>query len=1131
MNAPSYFINIAKNYAFAPDPNNSTADGYPTSAAGAFGGSGGFPPNYYGQYVWKFSGLGSMQTGGSMLIASATANGTSSCVVELYGAKSGQVFGNITILSQTNPRVVFTWGWNIQSISDSRVSNGHGGTLIAIGTTTGLLNVISTGTVIQIAGTGTALDGTTWTITVHDPQTAYLQGSTYTSSSGAGGTCAYAPTPNNMNMYGSGTFGSGATQMSNLVICKLANETLAATQINDPDIITQLKALYNSGTRGNPGWIRFMDFIGAQTNFESDFSQRMPATAISYSVLRFPLGYWAGNISWSSGDHYTCSDPSVTTWDSGNSAYFDNAVVQGVVDLNNLGTNPTLAVGGHPAKPIFNFIIQPLYYQLWGKLPSAAGQTIQLSFQASWLNSGTAHVVTYTTVAGDTTNFQTLYSNLGIAINGDATLAAVNISVDGAWISCRTTRAGALTVTMPTAPSGLSVTVGNFQPLSISSNTNNGGGFANTLRVTMAGTIVTGDILNFTFTRSDLNAGAVTVSYTTNTTSKGPGGVPDSRLANLVTNLIAQINNNGYLQARGLQVTASGVSPANSFDVISGNGSTSSPLTSSVFTGYIRGTAMTVSAMNRGTIEIGSYVNDGGAGGGVALYTQVLSQTGGTTGGIGTYTVSISQTVGSVGTQFTMWTGCTDDAAPYDSWTGGGLILSFSKAFGSGTETAAIGSAGGYKASFIYNYLLDGWILRGPSGIIQSQPFEAIAEMCNLVGAHCWFNWGTHKASFVTAVGNFFATNLNSGLKFGTEPGNEIWNFSASGPWGQWTTFGALLNFSPGSNNPNYSYAALRLIQYTALAKAAWTSAGRAASDYVVHQPSAAFDDGIGSGFQVSQLNGTALTTSNGVYAAHGTLGGGSLANSYNTFPNRPADITDSIGVAPYWSSIWFGFQGLLNMNGTVAQNAPWLQAALDYTKGSTSTAFTSMVNQFDGTTARSGGTASGNIFGTGRYLGVAYVDKIFTSNEALAKFYDGARPSGKSNLIICHYESGNQWGPTSNGSINWVDPNEVTNLANTMSGLGWNVSAYTVSRTNNYTECATQVLTMCVAWKHDVSYKTLITTYYYQHLANISGINREIHPAQYGFDGATDTWSLWPGSFGQGNPFQSYHAIQSWNA
>jgi hypothetical protein len=208
-------------------------------------------------------------------------------------------------------------------------------------------------------------------------------------------------------------------------------------------------------------------------------------------------------------------------------------------------------------------------------------------------------------------------------------------------------------------------------------------------------------------------------------------------------------------------------------------------------------------------------------------------------------------------------------------------------------------------------------------------------------------------------------------------------------------------------------------------------------------------------------------------------------------------------------------------------------QSFRDGVHGLTATAFVSMVNQFNQTTVRSGGTVDGNILGSGTYPNAIFCDVIFATNETLAAAYD-ADPARSTlgPLNIFHYESGNQWAPTTPQGVplNSVSTTAVNNLANTMTNLGWNVSPYTFSGTDNKTEAATQVLNMLMAWKFDATYKNLIKTYYYQHLVNASaGKGREVHPAQYGYAG--DTWGIFPGDFHAGNPYASYDAIKEWNA
>ncbi len=295
----------------------------------------------------------------------------------------------------------------------------------------------------------------------------------------------------------------------------------------------------------------------------------------------------------------------------------------------------------------------------------------------------------------------------------------------------------------------------------------------------------------------------------------------------------------------------------------------------------------------------------------------------------------------------------TLDIQQNDTWAGEGLTLSWHS---TGAVSAAFGE-GGATGTFIYSYLLDGWIWR-PGGMLQSVPLEYMVELCNAVGAGCWFNWPINtNAQFITDVTNYFRNNLRSDLKFGTEVGNEMWNFGQS-PWGRAMAKGFCLGFATGSNNPNYSFTAARIKQYGDLTIAAWTSSRPRSQLYLFNQ-SATWDLGNTNN---SQFKGVSLdAAANKIYAAHGGLGGGP-APSYNAAPNRPIDICDAIGVAPYWGSPWIA--GDLNyMKGAAIENAPLLQAAKDHALGNVDAAYTALSAQIYGSVKRSSPGAGGLTF------------------------------------------------------------------------------------------------------------------------------------------------------------------------
>ena len=112
---------------------------------------------------------------------------------------------------------------------------------------------------------------------------------------------------------------------------------------------------------------------------------------------------------------------------------------------------------------------------------------------------------------------------------------------------------------------------------------------------------------------------------------------------------------------------------------------------------------------------------------------------------------------------------------------------------------------------------------------------------------------------------------------------------------------------------------------------------------------------------------------------------------------------------------------------------------------------------------------------------------------------------------------------PTTSGTtLSYQAPKSLTLTISNSAGNVYDVTA-------GATEVATNVQTLGQAWKNDVSYKNMIKTSYFQEFANISGINREIHPGQYGY--AQDGWCLFPTQYSLNTPYQNYYAIKEWDA
>src|SRR5258708_40112190 len=102
MNSNAAFANLAKGFTFAVDPANANANGYPISTpANPIGTNPSFASNYYGDFVWKWSGQASMQIGAALIIRSGFGHFVGgSCVP----SGAGDLVGHFSIFVPTTPR-------------------------------------------------------------------------------------------------------------------------------------------------------------------------------------------------------------------------------------------------------------------------------------------------------------------------------------------------------------------------------------------------------------------------------------------------------------------------------------------------------------------------------------------------------------------------------------------------------------------------------------------------------------------------------------------------------------------------------------------------------------------------------------------------------------------------------------------------------------------------------------------------------------------------------------------------------------------------------------------------------------------------------------------------------------------
>ena len=209
------------------------------------------------------------------------------------------------------------------------------------------------------------------------------------------------------------------------------------------------------------------------------------------------------------------------------------------------------------------------------------------------------------------------------------------------------------------------------------------------------------------------------------------------------------------------------------------------------------------------------------------------------------------------------------------------------------------------------------------------------------------------------------------------------------------------LGFSPGSNNPNYSFTAARIKQYGDLAIAAWTSSRPRSQLYLFNQ-SATWDLGNAN---ISQFKGTSLdAVANKIYGAYGGVGGGK-ASRITSHP-----IGRSIS-AMRWVSRHIGGRRGLPVTSTISRatfrkthRCCKPQRTMDlviYAK-----CYSALYDQFYGTVTRSSGSAGGATF-------TYYKTKVYPQLELIAASFDQGRSK---KISIIHYEGGPQFGV---GNIN----------------------------------------------------------------------------------------------------------------
>jgi hypothetical protein len=274
------------------------------------------------------------------------------------------------------------------------------------------------------------------------------------------------------------------------------------------------------------------------------------------------------------------------------------------------------------------------------------------------------------------------------------------------------------------------------------------------------------------------------------------------------------------------------------------------------------------------------------------------------------------------------------------------------------TALSAGNMAAGAAATFVYDGLLDK-VIWASNGATSSIPIEAQAQLCNRINANLWGHI-PYMASddYVTQWATAALNNLSSSLYFYPEYSNEVWNFSF--PQNGWATArGTALGFS----NPQQSWYGLRVRQIMGnLIPAVWSGRMSQLRRTLMHQ---AAGDVLTLTYRMKGADlapsGTSTGTGNATYISW--TGG----VNYTAKPNRPIDVVETIGYAPYAGATNLYFGPDISGAAPTALNTPFYQSLVNYWEGGNSAAAIALIDADirGGLNAVQTVTASGTTFTT----------------------------------------------------------------------------------------------------------------------------------------------------------------------
>jgi hypothetical protein len=306
--------------------------------------------------------------------------------------------------------------------------------------------------------------------------------------------------------------------------------------------------------------------------------------------------------------------------------------------------------------------------------------------------------------------------------------------------------------------------------------------------------------------------------------------------------------------------------------------------------------------------------------------------------------------------------------------------------------------AAGSNATFVYNSLAGLWVYTS-GGITQSTPIEVLVARSNISDSGLWYTWPDMvDDDFVTRTVTYVRDNLSAG--FWNELGNETWNNAF--PQFFWAASrGRALGWSDGSAQSWWGWQGLRSRQIHGSAALIWTATRSRSTlhNVIAFQAFGSTSATKSNLLEGSQLNGATFP----LYLAY--VGG--VDPGYNTAPNRPVDLADTISYAPYTGGANFLATDLGLYSTSNIGQATFLQNLVNlYETGLAAdhaTALALMDNDFrQGTlntqTVTIGGgdtfTISGTNYSSGQRVVFTTTDTIFTG-ISLNTVYFVVSPSG----------------------------------------------------------------------------------------------------------------------------------------